>query len=261
MEIPAFFEEYDKWSKTADDATLEKLLTDACTAYCDENPADYPGRSALYNELGSFYRARGLYSRGEEAFLAAKKMLESTDCVSGASNTPKAGCVGCGPLIDYSGVSDSGSVCTAKDLTETGDYATTLNNLGGLYRLWGNYPKALELFKAAAERYARLEDIPADVHASCHNNMGLVYLHLKQGQAAEKCFGRALSILEHAEESGYVRGTTLSNLAFALLLSEKKRDAVETLKAAAQCFLTESGGDDEMYKNCMGMLKKLEYAP
>ncbi|MEG2958149.1 MAG: tetratricopeptide repeat protein [Oscillospiraceae bacterium] len=258
MEIRAFFEEYDRLSDTADDATLEKLLTDTCTAYRGENPADYLGQSALYNELGSFYRARGVYGRGEEAFLAAKKILEHSDCTAQASGTSKAGCVGCGPLIDYANAPENGAACAAKDLTETCDYATTLNNLAGLYRLWGNYSKALELFGAAAERYAKLENLPADVHASCHNNMGLVYLHLKQGQAAEACFGRALGILEGAEERDYARGTTLSNLAFALLLSEKKEDAAGALKTAAQCFLSASGSEDELYQNCIAMLKKLE---
>lgn len=260
MEVKEIFEEYDRLCGSESDEALEAWLADKCAAYAAERPLDAVGQSALYNELGSFYRARGVYDKGEQAFLKAKALLEEIANIPMELEGPAVSCSCCCPegAESYAVPGEKHTEYVLSDHTGTSDYATTLNNLAGLYRLAGQYDKALDMFADAQKIYDGLDSVPADVYASCYNNMGLVYLDLKRCENAAECFNRALAIAEKAENNGYILGTTTSNLAFSYMLSGDKAAAAAKLREAAEHFLRAGGEDDEMYKNCLDLAGRLE---
>lgn len=245
MDIHAFFEEYDVLAQTQSDEELEDLLQKACSRYASENPCDKRGQGALYNELGAFYRGRNRLEDGERAFLKAKEVLETPMKQDECSATSYASyCCECAD--------------EQIDLKESADYATTLNNLAGLYRMWGKMEEALELFEQAGILYGRIPNIPAHVFASCYNNKGLVYLDLGMSAEAELCFRKALILIEGVESNDWFYGTTLSNLAFAFIASGDVERACATLREAAERFSRSGVGSQVVVQNCLFMAENLE---
>jgi len=222
MDIWEVFAEYDRNAALMNDQELEAWLNETLGAFQREHPEDFIGQSAILNELGGFYRSRGIYDKGEQAFLLAKGLLES--------------------IHDY----------------ESLDYATTLNNLAGLYRLTGEFDKALELFNEAQRIYESSENpAPPEVYASCFNNKGLVYQDMKRYAEARACFEKALGLVEKLPNNGYVLATTLSNLAFAMHgLGETDRVS-ECLDRALDIYRREMGEQSPLYQSCLEVRKKL----
>lgn len=258
MDIRTFFAEYDEACKTSDLATLEQMLLAACATHFADSPHDLRGHSALYNELGAFYRGNGMQKQGEDAFLKAKSYLETPSTIPSKEGIGESFCTGtgcCGFDMDASllkwPLSDV-------DLTQTIDYATTLNNLAGHYRVFGQYEQALQLFQETRERYALLEHVPSDVFASSYNNTGLVYLDMKQPDLAEEYFHKALEIINTMEHNDFVMGTTYNNLSFVYLLRNNKEEACVQLAKAASYFLKLNNTDMPLYKNCVSMLAQLQ---
>ena len=249
MDIKKFFAEYDAQSKILSDDELEKMLTDACLSYPNEKPEDFSGLSALYNELGAFYRARQILDKAEDAFLKAKLFLERNVTETVEFDTGNFACC-------CSGGTTKGQVETNVDLRNTLDYATTINNLAELYRMKGEAVQALNMFTTAKDIYSKIEKVPEEVLASCYNNMGMAHLDLKCPQPAGECFEEALKLLD-GSSNHFLLGTTTSNLGFAHLLSGDLAGAGVKMQAAAQHFLQSGGAEDQMYKACMGMYEKI----
>ena len=99
-----FFSEYDALQKTASDAEREAWLISQCEMANPEGPQEQRVLSTMYNELGSFYKHRDMLEKGEEAFLKAKELWETSE----------------------------------KDA----NYATIINNLAGNYRMMGKFSEA-----------------------------------------------------------------------------------------------------------------------
>jgi|GEM_PF-691327 tetratricopeptide (TPR) repeat protein len=266
MDIKKLLEEYDELAKAAGDSELEAWLQDKCSAFSSEHPDDYIGQSALYNELGSFYRARSSFEKGEAAFLKAKELLETQYAcpieidASCATCSPCASCSRPYEESDFFGIGEPRTVTEIliTDNRGTPDYATTLNNLAGLYRLKGEYQKALDMFTEARTIYEELGTAPADVYASCFNNMGLVYLDLKQPAEADECFSRAMEIIAPIENNDYIVGTTKSNMAFARMIGGDMKGAAEMMREAAGHFLASGDAGSRMYENCLSFAERLE---
>ena len=222
MDVWEVFAEYDRNAEIMDDRELEVWLNEALGAFRQEHPADYIGQSAILNELGGFYRSRGIYDKGEQAFLLAKDLLES--------------------------IQDCRSL----------DYATTLNNLAGLYRLKGNFDRALEMFGEAQRLYEISErPAPPELYASCLNNKGLVYQDLSRFEEARDCFERALALIKSLPNNGYVLATTLSNLSFAYHGLGKPDKVAECLNAALDIYRREMGEDSPLYQSCLKVREQL----
>lgn len=174
-------------------------------------------RAALYNELGSVCRRNRLFPKGEAAFLKAADILEEV------------------------GISD-------------GNYATTLNNLAGLYRLSGDYDKSLEYFSRCRELYAALPGIPADVLASSCSNLGLLYLDKKEFSMALSEFLRAREIIAAVPENLYVHAVTAGNMGYAYYGLGDMAKARENMLYAAR---TAAGFDKDMSENYMRLYRRL----
>ena len=260
MEIKKLLEELDALYETKTDDEIEAWLAGKCAELDAAAPEERHARSALYNELGGFYRARGVYDKGEAAFLKAKDILEEDffeDVELPASACASCSCCSCG---------DDGSENAPEELVKTKiltncrdslDYATTLNNLAGLYRLWGQLDSALDMFDEARAVYDAEGGAPADVYASCLSNKGLVYLDKREADKAMELFTQALGLLEGADYEGAALGATYSNMAFADLINGNNSAAGEKFRIAAEHFLKANGDADEGYRFCADMAGKL----
>ena len=259
MEIKNLLEELDSLYETKTDAEIEAWLAAKCAELDAAAPEERHSRSALYNELGGFYRARGVYDKGEAAFLKAKDILEEDffeEVELPASACASCSCCSCGD----DGEGGEEELVKTKILTncrDSLDYATTLNNLAGLYRLWGQLDRALAMFDEARAVYDAEGGAPADVYASCLSNKGLVYLDKRDADKAMELFTQALGLLEGADYEGAALGATYSNMAFADLISGNNAAAGEKFRTAAEYFLKYNGEDDEGYRFCTDMAGKL----
>ena len=79
---------------------------------------------------------------------------------------------------------------------DSAQYATALNDYGGIHRDIGNYEKAEQAFLQAADLISRLQGIDHPDYGSVLNNLAGLYRLMKQYQKAEQCFQQALQIYE-----------------------------------------------------------------
>ena len=236
-DVKRLLAEYDKLCETASDEELEKWLQDVCARYDEEASGDIPGRAALYNELGAFYRHRGVLDKGETAFRAAKALLEMP-----ARHADEKGCCGRESLMD-----GQYGAPTA-DRRETADYATTLNNLAGLYRMAKRFDEAEALFVQAESIYRADENTPKELLASCSNNLALAYMDQGRWADALARFDRAMEILKDAPEKEYERATTDGNMAVALARLGRVEEAKAHLSAASETFTRLLGPESDVCK-------------
>lgn len=108
--------------------------------------------------------------------------------------------------------------------TDSAEYATTLNDYGGIHRDIGNYELAEQSFLKAADRICRLQGDQHPDYASVLNNLAGLYRLMRQYSQSERFFQRALEIYEKTlgpHHFLYVSG--LNNL--GLLYQEQGRFA------------------------------------
>lgn len=249
----------------------ENVLIEAAAKYAETYPNNIIGQSVLLNELGGFYRNRGAFDKGEAAYRKAKSLLEQIRGViyQVKGPAPASGCCTC------SGQSDDRCFCKDADTDEenqchtevvftsesmTANYATTLNNLAGLYRMSGQLQKALDTFDEAIRVYESCsETVAPDTLASVYSNKGLVYLDMKQPEQARDLFQKAREILEEGGDYPFALGTTLSNLGFAAVIEEKFSEAIAFFQEAKALF--DAAGNGEMVQNCAECLSQLGAEP
>lgn len=250
----------DALAAAGEDARAEETLRDAIARYAAARPDDAVGQSVLLNELGGFYRGRGIYDKGEAAYLKAKELLEQVRTCLRTADGPAvpAGCSACPAGDDpfrRAGSSHVEIVLGSGSLTV--NYATTLNNLAGLYRMAGQLDRAADTFDAAIEAYENCEEtVPPDSLASVYNNRGLLCLDRRETAEAGAMFRKALEILRRSGDRGFALGTTVSNLGFAALLEGRTPDAAARFREAKALF--EVAGSEEMAQNCADLLARLE---
>ncbi len=220
MKASEIIAELDIFAETGSDEQLLLRLEKICPEYEKENMSDAVGAAALWNELGSVCRRNGWYEKGENAFLMAARSLE------------KAG-------------------------IEDGNYATTLNNLAGLYRLWGEKDKAFGFFSHCKELYLSLPDIPADVLASAFNNLGLLYLDKREFAEAAKEFKKAEEIISAAPDNLYIHAVTAGNSAYAQYGLGNMENAAEYMRRAALYAEKLEGREGVMFKNYSALYSRI----
>ncbi len=220
MKAAEIIEKLDELAEIRTDAELVEWLDGVCPEYERSSPTDAAGCAALYNELGSICRRNMWLEKGETAFLRAAEILESA------------------------GISD-------------GNYATTLNNLAGLYRLAGDHERSAEFFSRCRELYSAMPELPVDMLASCCNNLGLLYLDKREYTRALEEFAKAEKMIAAVPENYYVHAVTAGNSAYAHYgLGDYLRAAENMLRAARFAEKLE-GRDGEMFRNYMDLYRRL----
>lgn len=173
----SFFAEYDRMQQTCTAQELEAWLITQCEAHEQDCPDDKRMSGALYNELASFYKHRGMLEQAEKAFLKSKALWETEE----------------------------------KDA----NYATIINNLAGTYRLLGNYDEAARLFQESIELYQQYPQTPKELSSSAYNNLALVYMDTGRFQEAAQMLQAAYDEMKDTPECFTEKATTFANMAFA----------------------------------------------
>ena len=172
-----FFNEYDRMQKICGDEELEIWLISQCEIAAQEHPEDRRMISAMYNELGAFYKHRGILDKAEEAFLKAKELWETQE----------------------------------KDA----NYATIINNLAGNYRMRGNFNEAIALFQQAIEVYQQYPETPKELSSSAFNNLALVYLDTGRFREAADMLQAAYDAMKDIPDCYFEKATAFANMAVA----------------------------------------------
>ena len=212
MNAAEIIAELDSLSDTYSDEALCLRLESLCPKYENEKPEDAIGCAALWNELGSICRRNAWFEKGETAFIRAAERLEKA------------------------GIAD-------------GNYATTLNNLAGLYRMCGKRDKSFELFTRCRELYLSLPNIPAETLASAYNNLGLLWLDKKQYTDAAAEFKRADEIIADVPENLYIHAVTAGNSAYAFYGLGDIEKAAKYMRRAALTAEKLEGREGTIFKN------------
>ena len=221
MTVRQIMSEYDAMlANGSAPGDIENFLTSSCASYDTEHPGDLTGRSALYNELGGFYRHNNMLDKGERAFLNARGLIE-----------------------------ESGH-------TDSADYATTLNNLAGLYRMKKQFDEAIELFFAARELYSKHSEVPPQLAASRGNNLGLVYLDLGRYEDALSEFRDSLKMMEGVQGSDYEHAATYGNIYAALAGLGRRGEAVAALRLGAETAKKCDPGLYDVYSRMLGEVEE-----
>lgn len=251
MEIVKVYEELSELMKTKSVEEVCKFLQEKCVAYDKEKPDDYIGRSALYNELGAILRNTGHFEDGEKSFIIAKTLLErkiskyeescSTGCCCGGSRAV---------IVDSFDKTSDGTI----DLRITAEYGTILNNLAGLYRMSKQYDKSITLFNDALAVYKVSANVPVELLASCYNNLGILYIEIKELDNAISNLNTALEIVDGKDEE---TATTKGNLGIAYFAKEDYVNARLAMEQAAELRLKVSNKDDDAYKYYINSLETI----
>lgn len=243
MSMKEILAEIDALLSAGDDTKMEKRICEAISAYIEANPENVVGQSVLLNELGGFYRSHRIYDKGEEAYLKAKKLLEEIrEHTYLAEKTVPGG-------------KQQVEVVFTNEIRGQ-NYATTLNNLAGLYRMAGKPEKAAETFDAAIAVYKKCKDkVAPDYLASVYSNKGLASLDLGDPAAAKTMFLKAKAILEKGGTYPFALGTTISNLGFAALMERQYDEAKKHFEKAKTLFV--SCGAEKMVTHCTDILTRL----
>lgn len=220
MNAAEIIAELDRFSDTGNDEELCLRLEKICPEYEKENFEDSVGCAALWNELGSVCRRNAWFEKGEKAF------LQAAECLGKA------------------GIAD-------------GNYATTLNNLAGLYRLSGKMERSFELFSRCRELYLSLPDVPVDILASSYNNLGLLYLDKKQYAKAAAEFKTAEEIIAAVPENLYIHAVTAGNSAYAFYGMGDMEKAADYMRSAALTAKKLEGEEGRMYKNYASLYSRI----
>ena len=134
------------------------------------------------------------------------------------------------------------------------DYATTLNNLAGLYRLTGDYPRSEQLFNQAIDVYERTIGRNHFLYASALNNLGLLYQNMGKFEEAEGLYRQALEIVLRLEGRSVAYATSLANLASLCMRSKEYNEAKGVLTEALGIYASEVGKGHPLYVSALNTL-------
>ena len=120
---------------------------------------------------------------------------------------------------------------------ESPEYATTLNDYGGIHRDIGNFEKAEQAFLQAAEKIAVLQSAQHPDYGSVLNNLAGLYRLMKDYEKAEAYFQKTLEIYKQALgedhflyiSGGYKRNLFIANIRLDVIFDSSFVSAPRTL--------------------------------
>lgn len=174
-----------------------------------DHPEAIAEQGALYSELGSIYRNAGMYDKGEEAYLTSLRFFKEYADSDNAQGIDGLNAVDC---------------------------ATTMTNLAGLYRMQGDFEKAIQLFKQAQSQYHNAHCAPPGLHASAYNNLGITYMDMGRYEKSLEEFKKAADILSRTAEETHFKASLLGNIAYALHELGDNEQAAKILRDAANLY-------------------------
>jgi tetratricopeptide (TPR) repeat protein len=170
-----------------------------------------------------------------------------------------------GGLIDAKKIIDGDSILNYALFVELGDdhpkFATSLNNLGRLYKDQGKYDEALPFVKRAlASRERTLGTNHPDVAISL-NNLGLLYYDQGKYDEALPVYQRALAIYEGASGPNHPHVAIILNNLARLYYNQGKYDEALPLYQRALAIRERAFGPDHpSTKQCREKLKACQNA-
>lgn len=173
--MPSITEQIDHAYKTMSPTELEAFFKDLREQMHSEHGRISSEYVTACNELGTFFRGRARYAEGEEAY------LDALDCIEAL-------------------------------VGRTDSYATCLDNLGELYRLWGDFDKCEKFLKAAEDTFSSKESVD---YAACLNYQGHLAEARRDYEKAKELYLHSLAIIEAACPGSGTYATGCQNVANA----------------------------------------------
>ena len=126
---------------------------------------------------------------------------------------------------------------------ESPEYATTLNDYGGIHRDIGNYEKAEQAFLKSAEMIARLQSEAHPDYGSVLNNLAGLYRLMKLYDKSAEYFQKTLEIYKNSlGEQHFMYVSGMNNL--GLLYQDMGRYAEAEELHSSSLALLEAAGDN-----------------
>ena len=222
--LTGFYEELDRFYKENDLNGAEHFLL----AHAERELSGDSGLRgeliAAYNELGALYRSTSRFKRSLAAFEKARVLAEA----------------------------EIGS--------ESGQYATILNNMAGTCRKMRRYEQAVEVFEQACTIYREAGLADTYEYASVLNNLSLAYRENRQDAKAIETQEEALAIIE--ELPGHERETAISygNLTSICYAAGDKTRAMQYLNRALRAFERCADHENEYYAPGLNSLAAILYS-
>ncbi|MBI3653374.1 MAG: CHAT domain-containing protein [Acidobacteria bacterium] len=119
-----------------------------------------------------------------------------------------------------------------RQANERGREADTLNDMGLIYRIWGQSQKAFDAYNKTIEIDNAI-NTPLNNRISTLNNLGLVYVYLGDPKSGLERHKKALEFAE-ATQNLRAKGFSLHNMGLAYKLLNDPAKATETLEQALQ---------------------------
>ena len=199
-----FYQKLDKFREVNNPQATEQFLLGTVR----ENDEDSSEWLMAKSELAAFYRA---YSKFDLA------------------------------IHSYKEVKDAIVRTTGKN---TSDYAITVNNLGGAYRMMGDPANALIWFREAKETYKNLQMSGDYYYATILNNMSLALLDSGDFDGAEQRLLEALNLMESVEGSNFEIVSSMTNLA-TLYCNTHRLEEARAITEKSLVYLEKNGYDGE----------------
>lgn len=179
---------------SGDPKLVEKLLLDQLYYSTPRCPSCFdPMEITLCNELGSFYRGQGAFSKAETVLERARKRA-----------------------ADHIGM-------------DTSEYATILTNLATCYRLSGKLDMAVSLFEQSSEIYKSCGEDCEELYYEMLNNLSLVYMDKKEYKKAKTLLTTVSAYCAAHPEYRRELAIALNNLGSLALMTGQTDEAAEYL--------------------------------
>ena len=222
--MESFYESLDRFYRDDDLSGAEHFLLEHAERELSGDSGLRRELIAAYNELGALYRSTSRFKRSLAAFEKARVLAEA----------------------------ELGS--------DSGQYATILNNMAGTCRKMRRYEQAVEVFEQAREIYRQSGLEGTYEYASVLNNLSLAYRENRQDRKAIRVQEEALAIIEGL--SGHERETAISygNLTSICYAAGDKARAMQYLNRALAAFEKCSDHENEYYAPGLNSLAAILYS-
>lgn len=222
--LESFYEELDRFYQVEDLNGAEHFLLEHAERELAGDSGLRRELIAAYNELGALYRSTSRFKRSLAAFEKARVLAEA----------------------------ELGS--------DSGQYATILNNMAGTCRRMRRYEQAVAVFEQAREIYRRAGLEGSYEYASVLNNLSLAYRENRQEKQAIRVQEEALAIIEELPDHKRETAISYGNLTSICYAAGDKMRALQYLNRALAAFEKCGDHENEYYAPGLNSLAAILYS-